>query len=319
MNELLLAYRDMYFIRRAEQVIAEHYLSERVFSFVHFYVGQEAVAVGLSRALKPEDKVIGNHRSHGHYLAKGGSLFRMYSEMLGKEAGCCGGKGGSMHMLDRDRNFLGSTPILSSGVPIAAGVAMAEKFLGTDLIALVYMGDGASEEGPVYETLNLAAVFNLPLLIVLEDNLYSVNSPKSARRAPEFDMKTVVNGLGVAYFSADGNSYENVHSVGKEAVEFVRTSSKPAIIHCRVFRHMAHSSPLMDDHLGYRTEDTVDARGQNDSLAKLRSQIVASAGNELSLQTLEREVDVEVAKALEEAVLAREPSSDQLLGGVYAV
>lgn len=318
MNDLVLAYRDMYLIRRAEQVIAEHYLSEKIFSFVHFYVGQEAVAVGLSRALKLEDKVVGNHRSHGHYLAKGGNLFRMYSEMLGKESGCCRGKGGSMHMLDRERNFLGSTPILSSGVPIAAGIAMTEKFLGTDLIALVYMGDGASEEGPVYETLNLAALFNLPLLVVLEDNLYSVNSPKSARRASEFDMKAVVEGLGVRYFSADGNSYENVHSVGKEAVDFVRSSSKPAMIHCRVFRHMAHSSPLMDDHLGYRSEDTLDSRDQNDSLAKLRAQIVATVGSERAVQQVETEVDVEVAKALEDAVLSREPTTDQLLAGVYA-
>jgi pyruvate dehydrogenase E1 component alpha subunit len=223
-----------------------------------------------------------------------------------------------MHMLDRERSFLGSTPILSSGVPIAAGIAMTEKFRGTDLIAVVYVGDGASEEGPVYETLNLAAVFNLPLLVVLEDNLYSVNSPQSARRASEFDMKAVVEGLGVRYFSADGNSYENVHYVGKEAVDFVRSSSKPAMIHCRVFRHMAHSSPLMDDHLGYRREDTLDSRDQNDSLAKLRAQIVATVGSERAVQQVEREVDVEVGKALEDAVLSPEPTSDQLLAGVYA-
>ena len=173
------AYKKMTLIRIAEQEIAALYLREKIMSFIHFYVGQEAVAVGVCSALKPEDKVLGNHRSHGHYLAKGGDLKRMICELLGKEYGSSHGKGGSMHMIDRSVNFVGSTPILGSAVPLAAGTAFEQKYRKTDGVTAVFFGDGAFEEGGVYETLNLAALFKLPLILVVENNLFAVNWPNS--------------------------------------------------------------------------------------------------------------------------------------------
>ncbi len=178
-EDLLEVYSDMFFLRTAEEKIAEYYFNNKIFSFVHFYIGQEAVAVGVSRHLSLEDRVFGNHRSHGHFLAKGGSLDRMYAEMLGRRTGCARGKGGSMHMLDKTVGFMGSTPILGSAVPIATGSAFQQKMMKEPGITVVYLGDGAAEEGIFYESLNFAALHNLPLVIVLEDNLYSIHSDNS--------------------------------------------------------------------------------------------------------------------------------------------
>jgi pyruvate dehydrogenase E1 component alpha subunit len=285
-------------------------------SFVHFYVGQEAVAVGISSALQHKDKVIGNHRSHCHYLAKGGNLFSMYSEMLGKATGCCRGKGGSMHMLDRGMNFLGSTPILSSGVPIAAGVAFSQKFLDTGAISVVYVGDGASEEGAMYETLNISSVLEIPILFVLKNNLYSVNTPRSTRRSEFYNNRKVIEGIGVKYFEADGNSFPNIFSEAKQAVQYVRSNLQPALIDVTVFRHMAHSAPLMDDHIGYRKVDTLEVREKADPIANLRLDLVQEFSAAPILE-IENEVNLEILKALEDAIQAPMPKPEELYTDVF--
>src|SRR3989344_2449233 len=198
-SAFLQAYKKMLLMRLAEQEIANLYLQNKIMSFVHFYVGQEAVAVGVCDALKKDDKVLGNHRSHGHYLAKGGDLKKMVCELLGKENGLAHGKGGSMHMIDRSINFVGSTPILGSVVPLACGVAFEQKYRKKKEVTVAFLGDGAFEEGVVYETLNLAGLFKLPLLIVVENNLYSVSSPIKDRRAEGHSAKRIVEGFGARY------------------------------------------------------------------------------------------------------------------------
>jgi pyruvate dehydrogenase E1 component alpha subunit len=314
--KMLDAYRSMFKVRSAEKAIADYYFNNKIFSFVHFYIGQEAVAVGVSAALNSEDRVYGNHRSHGHYLAKGGDLYHMYAEMLGKADGCCSGKGGSMHMLDREVGFMGSTPILSSGVPISAGSAFEQKFNNRDGLTVVYVGDGASEEGEFYETLNLAALYELPLLVVVENNLYSVNSPASSRKSDGFNLGQVVSGLGVAYFDANGNSYNEVEAAAAAAAAHVRQFRKPAVLSCRVFRHMAHSAPISDDHIGYRLEDTPGVRDEQDSVRNLRERLIASNGLNC-VESLEIEVETEVAAALKRAVSAPYPQIGELFTDVY--
>ncbi|MEX1087180.1 MAG: thiamine pyrophosphate-dependent enzyme, partial [Candidatus Paceibacterota bacterium] len=173
---LLDAYKKMFLIRIAEEQLADYYLKNKIMSLVHFYVGQEAIAVGVCDALHKNDRVMGNHRSHGHYLAKGGDLKKMVCELFGKECGSSHGKGGSMHMIDTSVNFIGSTPILSSAVPLSCGSALEQKYHKSDMITVVFLGDGAFEEGGVYESLNLSTLFKLPLLIVLENNLRSIDT-----------------------------------------------------------------------------------------------------------------------------------------------
>jgi TPP-dependent pyruvate/acetoin dehydrogenase alpha subunit len=315
-NSTTNSYEAMFLLRTAEERIAKHYFDNKIFSFVHFYVGQEAVAVGVSSNLQPQDRVFGNHRSHGHYLAKGGNLFAMYSEMLGKSTGCCRGFGGSMHMLDRSVNFMGTTPILGSVAPIAAGSALQQKMSGESGITTFFIGDGASEEGVFLETLNFAALQNLPLLIVVENNLYSVNSPREARKSPEFDLKTIVEGFGLEYLFADGNDLNDVAEKSANAVASLRLKGKPCVLECRVFRHMAHSAPISDDRIGYRVIDTEEVRIESDSLKNLRNEL-ASIISEEEIRNKERAIVEFVELQLRRAIEAPEPDVSQLRKGVF--
>ncbi|MDO8624248.1 MAG: thiamine pyrophosphate-dependent dehydrogenase E1 component subunit alpha, partial [bacterium] len=196
---LMQSYRRMLFLRVAQQELVKLYMEKKIFSMVHFYIGQEAVAVGVCDALHRSDKVLGNHRSHGHYLAKGGSFRRLVCELLGRSNGSAHGKGGSMHMIDKSVNFIGSTPLLGSVAPIAAGVAFEQKYNGRHAITTAFYGDGASEEGVVYETYNLAALYKLPLLLVIENNRFSINSKLKDRRSARYNLKTIVEGFGLRY------------------------------------------------------------------------------------------------------------------------
>lgn len=306
----------MFLLRYAEDAISRYYFDNKIFSFVHFYIGQEAVAVGISANLSSTDRVFGNHRSHGHYLAKGGNLFGMYSEMLGKSTGCCKGYGGSMHMLDRNVNFMGTTPILGSVAPIAAGSAFQQKMSESSDLTAFYIGDGASEEGVFLETLNFAALHKLPLLIIVENNLYSVNSSRDARKSPDFNLETLCIGLGVKYHYADGNDFNSVNNAGKKAVDSIRRGFGPVVVECQVFRHMAHSAPIKDDKNGYRVIDTEEIREEQDSIKKLRFELIQHTTEE-DVMDLEQDVRDFVELQLKLAVEAPEPHVNSLENGLY--
>lgn len=307
----------MVFIRIAEQEIANLYLKDKIMSFVHFYVGQEAVAVGVCDNLRPSDKVMGNHRSHGHYLAKGGDFRRMICELLGKDCGSSRGKGGSMHMIDKSVNFIGSTPILGSAVPLAAGSAFEQKYRNKPDITAVFFGDGASEEGVVYETINLAALFNLPLLFVIENNLYSVNSKIKDRRSPKYDVEKVVTGIGARYVKADGNDYEDVSTKAKMLIDTIRAGVGPAVIECVAYRHMAHSAPIMDDTQGYREEDPLERRLAEDPIKKIKETLVASGMSEDDFAKIEADFRAQVLADIQFAVDAPYPPKESLYAHLY--
>jgi pyruvate dehydrogenase E1 component alpha subunit len=314
--DLLEVYKSMYRLRRAETVIAEYYFNNKIFSFVHFYIGQEAVAVGVSYFLKNEDRVFGNHRSHGHYLAKGGSLGPMFAEMLGKSTGCCKGKGGSMHMLDRSVGFMGSTPILASAAPIATGSAMEQKMSGSSNITVVFVGDGAAEEGVFYESLNFASVFKLPILFVIENNLYSVNTPRSTRKSENHSYRKICEGFDLDYFEANGNQVENVISESAKAINSIKFSDRPAVLECTVFRHMAHSAPIKDDKAGYRIIDTEIVRMENDSVTSMRNSLCGDF-SESEISELEEKINLVVESALVFAIESPEPDKSELLKGIF--
>lgn len=313
--DFLQAYKKMFLIRTAEQEIAALYLRDKIMSFVHFYVGQEAVAVGVCDALRAGDKVLGNHRSHGHYLAKGGDLKRMVCELLGKENGLAHGKGGSMHMIDTSVNFVGTTPILGSVIPLACGTAFEQKYNKKKNITTAFFGDGASEEGVVYETLNLAALFKLPLLLVIENNLFAVNSKLSDRRSSAYDTEKIVTGFGVLYMKANGNDYEDVFMKTKKVVEMVR-AGKPAVLECVTYRHMAHSAPIFDE--GYREEDVAERRQEKDSLKKLRQILVKSGMTEGTLIAFEEDIKKMVLDSIQFAIDSPYPPKESLYTDLYA-
>jgi acetoin:2,6-dichlorophenolindophenol oxidoreductase subunit alpha len=311
------AYKRMVLLRVAEEELAKLFLRDKIMSFVHFYVGQEAVAVGVSNALRSADRALGNHRSHGHYLAKGGNLRSMICEILGKAEGFAGGKGGSMHMIARSEGFTGSTPILGSTTSIAAGSAFAQKQQANQDVTVAYIGDGASEEGGFYETLNLAALFKLPLLIVVENNLYAVNSKLLDRRSADYCAEGIVRGFGVAYAKADGNDYDDVYSKATELLAGVR-QGKPAVLECVAYRHMAHSAPLFDDAQGYREEDVLERRLEQDCLKKIKERLLTEDISEESLSLIVNETREYVNAEIEYAVSAPYPSPKELHRDLYA-
>ncbi len=313
--DFLQAYKRMLFIRTAEQEIANLYLQDKIMSFVHFYVGQEAIAVGVCDALRKEDKVLGNHRSHGHYLAKGGDLKKMVCELLGKENGLACGKGGSMHMIDKSVNFVGSTPILGSVVPLSCGTAFEQKYRKKDGVTVAFLGDGAFEEGVVYETLNLSALFNLPLLLVVENNLFAVNSKLSDRRSLDYDSEKIVTGFGVTYVRADGNDYEDVFYKARQVVGEVR-KGKPAVLECVAYRHMAHSAPIFDE--GYREEDMLEKRQEKDPLKKVRQTLLKGGMSEEALAAIEEETKKTVLDSIEFAIHSPYPPKENLYTNLYA-
>lgn len=313
---LLRTYEKMFLIRIAEEKIAALYLKNKIMSFVHFYVGQEAVAVGVADSIGLKDKMLGNHRSHGHYLAKGGDLKRMVCELLGKGNGLAHGKGGSMHMVDLSVNFVGSTPILGSAVPLACGVAFEQKYRKKKEVTVAFLGDGAFEEGVVYETLNLAGLFKLPLLIVLENNLYSVNSPIKDRRAKGHSVAKIVSGFGAKYLKADGKNYRDVRAKAAQMVTYLRNGNGPGVLECFTHRHMAHSAPIFDE--SCRQEDVLEKRLQKDSLKRLRLELREAGVSEKKLAAIENENARYADESIAFALASPYPKPETLYGDLYA-
>lgn len=315
-RDLMPAWRRMMKLRAASEEISKHYLDKKVFSMVHFYAGQEAVATAVCDVLSTSDQAMSTHRPHGHYLAKGGSLRALAAELFGRAAGSAHGKGGSMHQVAREAGFAGSSPLLGSAVPIAAGLAFAQKFNNKSGVVAAFYGDGASEEGVVYETYNLAALYKLPMLFVLENNSWSINSPLSGRRSPGYDIQKVAEGLGLRYVRADGNDYEDVHAKAKMLADDIRAGKGPALLECHVYRHMAHSTPLMDEK--NRLADTLEVRQAADPIQKLRRKLLAAGVSEAQLLQEEEAMRAQVREAIEWAQAQPMPQADELYTNVYA-
>jgi TPP-dependent pyruvate/acetoin dehydrogenase alpha subunit len=318
-NKLILkAYTQMLRIRLTEERLASEYIEKNIRSFVHFYVGQEAVAVGVCLNLSQDDYVFGNHRSHGHYLAKGGDLKKMIAELYGKSTGCSGGRGGSMHLIEKSVGFMGSISILASVVPIAVGAAFSAKKQGKNKKCVVFLGDGASEEGVFYESVNFASLFNIPILFVVENNLYAVMSDRSVRRPESFDFSKVINGLGANYYKSDGNNFLDVYETTNIALNEMFKTMKPSVIEFITFRHMCHSGPVFDDEVGYRKQDDWDTRIKSCPIKNLKNKIVEMriASPDI-LNKIEEQIRYEIDDALRYANESPFPQPEDLMEGVY--
>ena len=267
LTDELKLYAQMSFVREVENLIAEKY-SDQIFRCpVHLSVGQEAIAVGVCSELKIADKVMSTHRSHAHYLAKGGDLFSMFCELLGKDSGCCLGRGGSMHLLDKAQGFYGSIPVVGSSLPIAMGIALAEKQANSKNIVVAFVGDAVIETGQFYESLNFISLMQLPILIVLENNGYSTYAPIDDRQPKDRNLSATAKGFGISFFSANGDEIEAVVKLTKESLFLVR-SSQPVLIELSTFRRYEHCGPNFDDDLGYRSKSEIKTYFDRDPLTK---------------------------------------------------
>lgn len=313
------ALRDMLVIRYAEEAIAELVEKRAAKCPCHLGIGQEAIPVGISASLQATDRVFGAHRSHSHYLALGGSLDALMCEVLGKESGCSNGMGGSMHLYGAEVGFHGSVPIVAGTVPIAVGAALAAKKDGGNDIAVAYFGDGASEEGGVHEALNLAACYDLPVLFVCENNLYSshldINLRQPSDRVARFGeahcMDTVV---------IDGNNFTEVMHTAENLISGIRSGSGPAFLEAVTYRWRGHVGPNEDVDVGIRrSQEDLKAWKQRDPVARLRTALLDDASvTEAELQKIDEEIRKQVAGAVRVAEAAPYPSENALLKHVYA-
>lgn len=253
-SALLSMYKSMLRIRIVEEALADLYPDQEMRCPIHLSIGQEAVSVGVCEALDSDDYVIGAHRSHGQYLARGGDLISMVAELYGKVTGCSGGKGGSMHLIDLKVGFLGTAPIVGSTIAIGTGAAFGIQMRGENGAVVAFFGDGAVEQGSFYESLNFASLKKLPIVFVCENNLYSVYSPMSVRQPPGRSISEMASAIGVSARRGDGNDVEQVFEMATEAVQRARGGGGPAFLEFSTYRYREHAGPDYDQHLGYRSE-----------------------------------------------------------------
>ncbi len=311
---LMERWETMTLIRRAEEAIAGMVETGEVQCPCHLYIGQEAVAAGVCAALTSADTVWGGHRSHGHYLAKGGSLEGLFAEVLLKVTGCSGGRGGSMHLLAREAGVLGTVPIVAATVPLAAGAAFAYKMRGEETVAVSFFGDGTMEEGPVHESMNLAALYRLPLLFVCENNLYSSHLHWSERRAAD-NIYRAGELHSIPGERVDGNDVEAVYQSARQAVERARRGAGPSFIECRTFRWRGHVGASYDLDVGVeRRGELADWIGR-DPIARVADQLAEAGVGDLACR--ERAIAARIDRALTAARGAAPPSRQRVTEFVW--
>ncbi|MBZ4019636.1 pyruvate dehydrogenase (acetyl-transferring) E1 component subunit alpha [Streptomyces purpurogeneiscleroticus] len=304
-HELLAA---MLLIRRFEERCVELYSASKIRGFVHLYIGEEAVAVGVTQALGPADAVVSTYREHGHALARGVPAEAVLAEMYGKASGCSRGRGGSMHLFDTGRRFYGGNAIVAGGLPVAAGLALAEKLRGTTNVVCCFFGDGAFAEGEFHETANLAALWNLPLLLACENNLYAMGTPLAAEHA-QTDLAMRASSYGMPAWSVDGMDVLAVEQAAHRAVDGIRAGHGPHFLELRTYRFRAHS---MYDPDRYRDKAEIERWRSRDPLTVL-STLMRTLGelNDEEYAEMERTAAETVGRAeayAEEAPL--EPAAD---------
>lgn len=251
-------YVTMLRIRRFEEAAAELLEAKEIHCQTHLYIGQEAVATGVCAALRTDDYIFGTHRSHGHYLAKGGDMNRMMAELLGKATGCSKGRGGSMHLYAPEVGILGTVPLVSATIPIAVGAALASFLQSLDRVSVAFFGDGAVEEGPFHEAMNFAALKKLAIIFVCENNFFSSHLPLRDRRA-EDNIVDYAKGHGMPGHRLDGNNVFEVYNVTRQAVEGARAGAGPSFLECRTYRWRGHVGPSWDLDVGIRDKAELDA------------------------------------------------------------
>jgi pyruvate dehydrogenase E1 component alpha subunit len=307
----LVFYRDMLTIRRFEEKAGQMYGMGLIGGFCHLYIGQEAVVVGMQAAITTDDVVITSYRDHGHMLACGMDPKGVMAELTGRRGGHSRGKGGSMHMFSRDRNFFGGHGIVGAQVSIGTGLAFAQKYRSEKSVTLTYFGDGAANQGQVHESLNMAALWNLPVVYVIENNRYGMGTAVE-RASAVSDLFHLGDSVDIPGIQVDGMDVEAVKGAGEAAVAHVRGGKGPYILEMLTYRYRGHS---MSDPAKYRTRDEVArVRTEQDPIANLRTRLLESgAADEAALKEIDQAVKAVVTEAAEFAQQSPEPDPSELL------
>lgn len=310
--------RKLIEIRCAEEKIGDEFGKSVIKCPCHLVIGQEAAAVGVAEHIRSGDRVFGAHRSHAHFLSLGGSLHKLLAEVLGKETGCSRGMGGSMHLLDRANNFHGSVPIVGATVPIATGAALAAKMDGKSGLAVSFLGDGATEEGVFHESLNFASVFKLPVLYVVENNLFSSHLHINLRQ-PFDSTCRFAEAHGVPWQRVDGNDIVAVSRAAQSAVEAARAGRGPQLIEAVTYRWRGHVGHREDNDVGVMRKEGLAEWKKRDPIGRLAAAMTAAGHLAADEQAaIEREYCDAVDRAWNQAVLDPFPPASALLDRVYS-
>jgi pyruvate dehydrogenase E1 component alpha subunit len=304
-------------IRRFEEKIVDVYCDQDMKTPAHLYIGQEAVAAGVCANLRREDYVFSTHRSHGHYLAKGGDMRGLMAELYGRKTGCSRGKGGSMHVVDPEVGVCGSTAIVGGNIPLSVGAALASAMQKQRRVAVSFFGDGAVDEGAFHEGLNFAALKKLPVVFVCENNFYATHSHQSKRQPHDHIYKLAKYYL-MPGVRVDGNDVVKVFKAAHEAVKRARRGHGPTLIECRTFRWKGHVGPECDIKLGYRTKAELDAWVKKCPVRRFERKLLKGGTlKKAQLDRITREIDGEVHDAYLYGKKSPHPGVNELLEDVW--
>ena len=315
-EELLKYYRDMLLIRRFEEKAGQLYGMGLIGGFCHLYIGQEAVVTGIEAASKDGDKRITSYRDHGHMLACGMDPKGVMAELTGREGGYSKGKGGSMHMFSREKHFYGGHGIVGAQVPLGAGLAFSDAYKGNDNVSFTYFGDGAANQGQVYETYNMAQLWNLPVVFVIENNQYAMGtSTKRATKSPNLWERGAA--YGIKGEMVDGMDVLAVKAAAEKAIAACRAGDGPYILEVMTYRYRGHS---MSDPAKYRTREEVEKmRAERDPIERVREMLVTgNLASDDDLKAIDKEIKAIVNEAAEFSKESPEPALSELMTDIYA-
>ena len=316
-NNLMDDLKQMYVIRRAEEIIAENIVTGLIKCPCHLGIGQEATAVGLSRYLRSSDRVFGGHRSHTHYLGLRGSVYKLFAETLGRLDGCSKGMGGSMHLYDPSIGFGGSVPIVGASVPIATGAALAAKKDKLGDIAVSYLGDSACEEGAVQESFNLASIMKLPIIFVVENNLFASHMHIDLRQ-PSNSTARFAEAHGIPFKVIDGNNLTDVYEASQEAVKYCRENKGPYFIEAITYRWRGHVGPREDTDVGVKRKDDLNTWKKRDPIRRLKDSLInKNVLSENDFNEITKLIDKNLVEQWEKALKSPYPSKKLLSEIVY--
>jgi len=310
--DLVSIYRKLWLIRRVEEEIARIYPSDKIKSPVHLSIGQEAVAVGVCDPLRPDDVVSGTYRSHASYMAKGGDLRALFAELYGKDTGCARGKGGSMHLVDMNRYILGTSAVVGTTVPIAVGYSLVLQREGKGRVAVSFFGDGATEEGVFYESLNFAALHRLPVLFVCENNFLAIHTPIEKRWATR-QLCERVRTYGIPAHQVPDSDVLKIRQAAAEAIAAMRSGSGPAFLECHTYRWREHVGPREDYDDGYRSRDELLRWQAMDQVGVIGAKLDPS-----ERASVEAEIEKQIADAVQFAENSPYPEPKALYAHVFA-
>ena len=315
-HDLLKFYRDMLLIRRFEEKAGQLYGMGLIGGFCHLYIGQEAVVVGLEAAARDGDKRITSYRDHGHMLACGMDPNGVMAELTGRSGGYSKGKGGSMHMFSKEKNFYGGHGIVGAQVPLGAGLAFADHYLENNCVTFTYFGDGAANQGQVYETFNMAALWKLPVVFVIENNQYAMGTAQ-ARSTSSPEIYTRGEAFGIKGEAVDGMDVIAVKTAGDKAADYCRAGKGPYILEIKTYRYRGHS---MSDPAKYRTREEVQKmRAQRDPIEAVRTLLISEKhATDEEIKTIDKEIKEIINACAEYAKDSPEVSAEELWTDIYA-